>query len=239
MKLIFLDTETTGVSDDDRLLQVAYKVGRTKRNEFFNPGVKIGLEAMSVHGITEDDVKDKVAFKDSDMFKELQKLIDDGGVIVAHNARFDIGMLEREGINVDKHICTLKLAKYLLFDVEDVSKHSLQYLRYYFETRVKDVDAHDALGDVLVLEAVFKNLKELAGEKAKGRKNEPTDTQLMERMIEISMQKVMVRQRMPFGKHKGMPLEDMVRLDRSYATWLSEQKDEHDELAETIRFLLK
>jgi DNA polymerase III epsilon subunit-like protein len=155
---IFLDTETTGTNDNDRLCQLAYKSDNgITVNELYNPGMPISIEAMSVHHITDDMVKDKPAFKNSKTWHNVNELLkSDNNILVAHNAPFDVGMLKKEGITVNKHICTLKLSRYL--DEEGViPQYKLQYLRYYLKLNVK-ANAHDALGDVLVLEALFQRL---------------------------------------------------------------------------------
>jgi DNA polymerase III epsilon subunit-like protein len=65
-------------------------------------------------------------------------------------------MLHWEGIYSTRTICTLKLARYL--DRNGViPKYNLQYLRYFLGLEV-DAKAHDALGDILVLEGLFNRL---------------------------------------------------------------------------------
>ena len=76
--------------------------------------------------------------------------------MVAHNAAFDVDMLKKEGIEPKSVICTLKLARY--FDKEGmIPKYGLQYLRYYLKLNV-DAIPHTALGDILVLEALFNRI---------------------------------------------------------------------------------
>ena len=80
--------------------------------------------------------------------------------ICAHNARFDIKMLEKEGIqNSLKVIDSLKVAKILY---PTLSKYSLQILRFYFRTDkfeegLESLQAHDALGDVIMLKSFLNN----------------------------------------------------------------------------------
>jgi len=155
---IFLDTETTGNGPADRLCQIAFKIkGGYAVNELFNPGMPITIDAMTVHHITNEMVLDKPAFQNSDTWKQLQGLVNsDGYVIVAHNAPFDVDMLKKEGIEPKKVICTLKLARY--FDKDGViPSYGLQYLRYYLKLNV-DAVPHTALGDILVLEALFNRI---------------------------------------------------------------------------------
>ena len=112
---IFLDAETTGTGPNDRLCQIAFKPeGGPAVCETFNPGMPISIDAMSIHHITNRMVQGKPAFRGSDAHARLQSLVrNDDNVIVAHNAQFDVDMLNREGIYPPRVICTLKLARYL------------------------------------------------------------------------------------------------------------------------------
>ena len=206
---IFLDTETTDMGPADRLCQIAFKTeGGDAVNELFNPGIPITIDAMTVHHITNEMVQGKPSFRGSDTWKQLQDLMkSDTNVMVAHSAAFDVDMLKKEGIEPRKVICTLKLARY--FDKDGViPRYSLQYLRYYLKLNV-DATPHTALGDILVLEAIFKRIHAKAvaefGDNATAK------------MIEVSSRPVLYR-RMPFGKHKGMKMEE-VPLD--YLQWLA------------------
>lgn len=241
-RLVFLDTETTGLKEQDRLCQLAYKIGDTVVNELFNPGLPIDTGAMSVHHITNEMVSEKPKFQESNHFSLLKDVIEQGGIVVAHNAPFDIKMLSREGINVSKYICTLKVSRYL--DTKnEISSHALQYLRYHFKLSDTESKAHDALGDVVVLEQVFEKLVGVATEKAKEKSGKPDDIpveKVVARMIEISTGLVPVT-RMPFGKYKGKLLSDIYRDDKSYFNWFLSSKapDDKDELVVSIRKLFK
>ena len=106
---IYLDTETTGTGPDDRLCQIAFKPeDGMPVNALFNPGLPISIEAMSIHHITNEMVQDQPPFRESAAYNHLNTMIDDeNNVIVAHNTTFDVDMLEREGINPKRGICTL------------------------------------------------------------------------------------------------------------------------------------
>lgn len=222
---IFLDTETTGSGREDRLCQVAFKTEDGKAvDELFNPGKPISIDAMVIHHITNEMVADKQKFKGSDTHKKLQIMFaDPDAVIIAHNARFDVSMLNREDLHPQKSICTLKLSRYL--DKEGkIPQYSLQYLRYYLKLNV-DATPHTALGDILVLEALFNRIYAKFKEESEG---DP-----IEEMIQISNSPVMIA-RMPFGKHKGMKMGE-VPLD--YLEWLSGTNLDED-LAYTVRYYL-
>jgi exodeoxyribonuclease X len=175
---IFLDTETTGRGPEDRLCQIAFKTddGVTV-SELYNPGMPISIDAMAIHHITNEMVQGKPVFRNSEEWRTLQDLLGaNQTVTVAHNAKFDIEMLRREGLEPQRVVCTLKLARYL--DKEGViPKYNLQYLRYFLNLQV-DAKAHDALGDVTVLEALFKRIYAKAAEEF--------GDHVVEQMIEIS-----------------------------------------------------
>ena len=223
---IYLDTETTGNGPDDRLCQIAFKPeGDPAVCELFNPGKPISIDAMVVHHITEKMVADKPPFRESDAYAKLQKLVSDiNNVMVAHNAKFDMNMLQMEGIYTQRVICTLKLARYL--DRNGViPKYNLQYLRYYLGLEI-DAKPHDALGDILVLEGLFERLK------AKFLDNDKLIDPIQE-MIHISNNPVLIA-RMPYGKHKGVLFSE---VPRDYLEWLS-GTDLDEDMAYTVKYHL-
>jgi DNA polymerase III epsilon subunit-like protein len=213
--LVFLDTETTGNDlENDRLFQVCYKFQDEVHDAYFNPPVPISVKSQSITHITPKMVADKESFADSTMKKELAALLLEK-VMVAHNAMFDIAMLESEGLVIPRFICTLKVARAL--DKEGIiPEYNMQYLRYYLELNV-DATAHEAKDDVLVLVALFKRLyakmlEELGGHEA-----------VIEEMIKVSKLPSLFKV-FPFGKHKGKRIDEAVAIDRSYVSWLLEQK---------------
>lgn len=223
---IFLDTETTGAGPDDRLCQIAFKPEDGEAvSGLFNPGRPISIDAMVVHHITEKMVADKTSFQESDEYIELKKRLSDiNNIIVAHNAKFDMLMLQIEGLYNQRVICTLKLAHYL--DKNGViPKYNLQYLRYFLDLGV-DAKAHDALGDIMVLEALFSRLNTKFQENG-----DPHDP--VQEMINIGNNPVMMP-RMPFGKHKGMLFSE-VPVD--YLKWLSTTELDED-MAYTVKYHL-
>jgi exodeoxyribonuclease X len=214
-ELIFLDTEATGNElGKDRLCQVCYKTGGKVRVEYFKPPLPISVKAMSITHITNAQVADKPSFVDSEMKKELQELLKEK-VLVAHNATFDIAMLRAEGVEVPRFICTLRLARFLDQDCK-IPEYNLQYLRYFLELEVTGF-AHDAEGDVLVLEKLFERLW------IKVRESETTNESALEKMIEISSRPTLFKNFL-FGKYKGQEIAEVLKIDRGYLEWLLNQK---------------
>lgn len=218
-KLIFLDTEATGNEPKtDRLCQVCYKTGAGFKVGYFKPPIPISVKAMSITHITNKMVADKPAFKDSEFAQELQKELNEG-VMVAHTALFDIAMLKAEGIEVPRFIDTLRVVRELDPD-NKIPEHNLQFLRYFLDLEVEGT-AHEAEGDVRVLEAVFKRLF------IKLRETLESDEAVIEKMIEISNRPTLFR-RMIFGKYKGQLIEEIIQTDRRYLEWLLKEKESLD-----------
>jgi exodeoxyribonuclease X len=228
--LLFIDTECTGIAAEDRALQVAYKYKGETYNELFKPPLAIKLPAMAVHHVTEKMVADKPAFIGSPMYDHL-KAIAPTSIFVAHNAKYDLGMLAKEGIEFPRHICTYKLAKYL--DDGQFENHQMQYLRYFYGIEI-EATAHDALGDILVLEQLFQIFSNEIFRKEFG--NDFTGEDLLGRitnkMIEITNLPSLYT-KFNFGKYDfkkcGLPISEVARLDPGYLRWLLEQKKANPE----------
>lgn len=219
MKLLFLDTETTGNEPGkDRLVSVAYKTAQGEMvHELFKPPIPMSIDAISTHHITEAMVANKISFAESERKKELEKLLVDH-ILVAHNAPFDIAMLEAEEMTVPQFICTIKVAR-ALDEQGETPRFGLQYLRYYFNLNVENVIPHSADGDVLVLEAIFNYLLKTLRE-ARGLNDEAAVQEMMLMTTQPSL-----LHRLPFGKYRGERLDDIAKKDADYLRWLLSQKE--------------
>jgi DNA polymerase III epsilon subunit-like protein len=111
-------------------------------------------------------------------------------------------------------------------------KNITQYLRYFLEIEI-DATAHDALGDVLVLEKLFDRLKKKIIEQEK-----ITEDEAIQKMIEISSHPSLFKS-IKFGKHSGKSIEEIVRVDRGYLEWLLSQKIESDQIDEDWIYTLR
>lgn len=232
IKLVFFDTETTGNTEKDFLVQIAYKVNDESFTGLYKPENKIPPEASAVHHITNKMVANKPTFKESTDQPIIKKLFEnENSVVIAHNAPFDLIIIEKEGIKPKKFICTLRVAREL--DPEGkIERYNLQYLRYLLEIEV-DAVAHDAMGDVLVLEKLFERLKNKLI-KEEGLSEEKA----IEKMIEISSHPSLLRS-FNFGKHLGKKIEEVLKVDRRYLEWLLAQKLESDQIDEDWIYTLK
>ena len=139
-------------------------------------------------------------------------------------------MLAREGIAPRSSICTYKLA-YALDPNDQLPNYRLQYLRYLLDLDV-EAEAHDAWGDVLVLEALFERLAQ------KMKERHGTEESAIEAMLVISA-KPLLFTTLRFGKYNGKKIEEVVRTDRDYLEWLLREKGKTPDTEEDWIYTLK
>jgi DNA polymerase-3 subunit epsilon len=98
---IVLDTETTGLSAEsgDRIIELGCvellhrKLTGNNLHMYFNPGRDSHEDALKVHGISNEFLKDKPIF--ADVVDEILEYLQ-GAEIIIHNAAFDVSFLNKE-----------------------------------------------------------------------------------------------------------------------------------------------
>jgi DNA polymerase-3 subunit epsilon len=101
MRQIVLDTETTGLSaeDGDRIIEIGCvellgrKLTGNNRHFYLNPERESHEDALKVHGISNDFLRDKPRF--AAIADELLEYLA-GAEIIIHNAAFDVAFLDME-----------------------------------------------------------------------------------------------------------------------------------------------
>lgn len=99
LPLVSIDTETTGRDPErDRIVELALVFWRggqvaDQKSWLINPGCPIPRESFEVHGISDDDVRDKPGF--AELAPEILRALS-GCVPVAYNAEFDRNFLFAE-----------------------------------------------------------------------------------------------------------------------------------------------
>jgi DNA polymerase III epsilon subunit-like protein len=219
MNIYFFDTETTGNTPEDRIIQLAIKargVDTPVINELFQAPFPIPFESSAVHHISNKMVVDKPLFKESPRYQEIKALFESPDtIVVAHNSAFDVAMLTAEDIHPTNVICTYKTVRHIDTEVT-FTNYKLQYLRYALNMEL-DVGAHDAFADVIVLEQLFEYL--LKKMTASGMSEADALTQ----MQTITKEPAFMRE-FTFGKHKGMRVEEVAKIDIGYLSWLLTEK---------------
>ena len=168
MRQVVLDTETTGLSPDngDRILEIGCvelfnrKLTGNNLHFYINPERDSHEEALKVHGISNEFLKDKPKF--AQFADELISYIQ-GAEVIIHNAPFDIGFLNKElerisgptmSELVSGVIDTLSMAK----EIYPGKRNSLDALCDRLEVDNSDRTLHGALLDAELLADVYINM---------------------------------------------------------------------------------
>ena len=165
MKIIILDTETSGSSQEDRIISIAigeYKNGEllNLKSGFFNPGVSVKQGSFWVHKISNEKLANKPAFRQTDFFTYLESIFSSPqNVVIGHAVCNDLFMIAREGLQckckvIDTQFCAMQILK--------TQKTSLNYLSKEFNLLGKvdseGITFHTAEGDVVVTFHLFNEL---------------------------------------------------------------------------------
>ena len=205
-KVIIFDTEATDIKEpvliEAAWLEVTNLTPLTIGGQFvqrYNPGKPISLGALATHHILDEELVD---CPPASSFQ----LPSDVAYLIGHNVDFDWQVLGQPPI---KRICTLALARKLWPNLDSHSQSALLYHLDRPHAREQLRNAHSALADVdicaKILEAICTELK--------------IDTV---EALWVASEKARMPTHMPFGKHKGMPLNE-VPMD--YKSWLLGQSD--------------
>jgi DNA polymerase-3 subunit epsilon len=168
MRQIVLDTETTGLSAEggDRIIELgcvelyARKLTGKNLHFYFNPERDSHEDALKVHGISNDFLRDKPKF--SELAEEILNYLSDAEIII-HNAAFDVGFLNKElervgkkplKAYVDNVIDTLAMAK----EMFPGKRNSLDALCDRLEVDNSGRTLHGALLDAELLADVYINM---------------------------------------------------------------------------------
>jgi DNA polymerase-3 subunit epsilon len=164
MREIIFDTETTGLDrKTDRIVEIGcveivdlMPTGRTF-HQYCNPTIPVSKEAYKIHGLSDVFLRSKPTFRR--IHNRFLSFIE-GARLVAHNAAFDIGMLNEEldrlGIDPleNELVDTLDLAK----KVHPRRRHTLDALCAIYNIDTSRRTEHGALLDSELLAQVYVEL---------------------------------------------------------------------------------
>jgi DNA polymerase-3 subunit epsilon len=111
---LILDTETTGLSSWDRIVEIAVidETGGVLLNTLINPKIYIPVGVSAIHGITDEMVRDKPSFQD--ILPELEAILT-GKPVAIYNVAFDKRFLARSGLKVDDYEFQCAMLMYAKF----------------------------------------------------------------------------------------------------------------------------
>jgi DNA polymerase-3 subunit epsilon len=165
-RLIVLDTETTGLDVDSghKIIEIGCieiidrNITDNSFHKYINPQRLIDEKAYEVHGISNEDLKDKPIF--DDIIDEFALYISDSPLII-HNAPFDLGFLKSEYVqsnhdeasleNSREIIDTLKIAR----KASPGKRNTLDALCSRYSVDNTDRSLHGALLDAQLLANVY------------------------------------------------------------------------------------
>ncbi|MAA70788.1 MAG: DNA polymerase III subunit epsilon [Bermanella sp.] len=163
MRQVVLDTETTGIGEGHKIIEIGCvelvnrKLTGRHYHQYVNPQRLVDPEAMEVHGITDEFLEDKPLFGEvANDFIEFIK----GSQLVIHNAPFDVGFMDREfaalrGYPKTADICTVLDTLTLARQIHPGQRNSLDALcrRYGIDNSHREL--HGALLDSEILADVY------------------------------------------------------------------------------------
>ena len=252
--LVIFDLETTGLDlVKDRIIQISYiKVcpngEEIRGNELVNPERPIPEEVAALTGISDDDVKDKPAFKQ--IGQRLATTFTGCDFAGFNSNHFDIPLLAQEflraGIDFDFSRCRL-IDVQTIFHKMERRNLAAAYKFYCGRKMEDDFEAHRADQDT---EATYRVLMGELDKYAPGANEDP------EKVLENDMEQLAAfsktnnnidfagrivwgemkdRYGKPlldkdgnprltevfnFGKHKGVPVADVLHIDPGYYSWI-------------------
>ena len=224
--LVFFDLETTGVNvASDRIVEIAWlKIqpdGReSNKTQLVNPTIPIDPRAIAIHGITDEDVKDKPTF--SELARTLANEFEGCDFAGYNSNKFDIPLLAEEflraGVEFD-------LRKRKFIDVQ-VIFHKMEQrtlaAAYQFYCKKVLEDAHSAEADTLatyeILKAQLDHYEHLQNDVdyLATFSTQSRSVDLAGRIIYNDKDIEVFN----FGKYKGEPVEEVLKKDPGYFGWI-------------------
>ncbi len=224
--LVILDLETTGVSiASDRIVEFSsLKVSPGGAEEWLtlriNPGIPISPEATRIHGITDADVANEPHFKD--VARKIAAFIEGCDLAGFNSMKFDIPILCEEflRVNVD-----FNPARHRYVDVQVIFHKKEQRTlgaAYKFYCHKELENAHSAQADTAatyeILKAQLDRYTDLENDigKLSAFSAFNNNADLAGRIV-FNEQGAEV---FNFGKHKGKPVELVLKEEPSYYSWM-------------------
>ena len=222
--LVFFDLETTGTDvANDRIIEISFiKLHPDNHEEVntfrVNPGIPIPPEATAIHGIKDDDVKDKPTF--AELSKILLGILSNSDLCGYNLLKFDFPLLRMEFArnNIEFDTIGINLIDPMLIFMKNEPRDLSAALQFYCGENLKD--AHSAEADTIAskkillaqiekYEDVPDSVPELSAYSTEGQK----------RYVDITG-KLSYNENneivFSFGKHKGERVID----NADYAGWV-------------------
>ena len=226
--IVFFDLETTGLSiTKDRIVEISLlKIfpngNKESKTWLVNPTIPISEEAISIHKITNEQVKNEPTFKE--LASEIMTIIKDADLAGFNSNKFDIPLLTEEflraGINID-------MKKKNMIDIQNIfhkkeRRTLIAALKFYCNKELHE--AHSAQADTQATYEVLlaqldkypdleNNVDFLSKFSSQG------DFADMSGFIRYNEDK---EEYLSFGKYKGKTLIEVWKENPGYFSWLKQ-----------------
>lgn len=224
--LAFIDIETTGINvSSDRIVEISIlKVNPNGKEDWIslriNPEMPIPEKSTAIHGITDEDVADSPTFRE--VAKKLAAFLE-GCDLAGYNAiKFDIPVLAEEFLRINTDF-NFRKRKYV--DVQVIFHKKEQRTltaAYQFYCRKELQNAHSSKADTQatyeVLKAQLDRYDDLENDMEK-----LADFSSFHNIADFAGRIVFDDNGVEifnFGKHKGRPVEEVLREEPSYYSWM-------------------
>lgn len=224
--IAFLDLETTGLNIvTDRIVEISIiKINPNGQEEEYtkriNPTIPIPKQASDIHGIFDNDVKDMPTFKE--IGKNIAKFIEGCDLAGYNSNKFDIPMLAEEFLRAEIDI---DMRKRKFVDVQTIFYKMEQrtlIAAYKFFCDKDLTNAHSANADTKatyeVLKAQLDRYPDLEND-IDFLSNFSSHTKNVDFAGRIIYNEK-GEEEINFGKHKGKTVEQVLKTDLGYYSWV-------------------
>ncbi|MGC9374332.1 MAG: exonuclease domain-containing protein [Bacteroidales bacterium] len=224
--IVFFDLETTGINiANDRIVEISLlKVfpdgSEEMKTMLINPGIPIPPQATEIHGISDEDVKDKPTF--NEVGKNIAQFIEGCDIAGYNSAKFDIPLLAEEFIRAE---IDFDLKKLRSIDVQVIfhkmEQRTLSAAYKFYCNKILE-DAHSAEADTKatfeILKSQLDRYNELENdvEKLSEFSTHNTNADFAGRIVYNDKGQEVFN----FGKYKGKTVESVLEKDPGYFGWI-------------------
>lgn len=225
--LVFFDIESTGLNvATDRIVEISMvKVNidgscevKTHR---LNPTIPISEEAYKVHGISNEDVAGEPTF--AQIAKSLAKWLEGCDIAGYNSTKFDIPLLSEEFLRVG---VDFDFRKRKTIDVQNIF-HKMEQrtlvAAYKFYCQKDLNNAHSAEADTMATYEVLKAQLDRYPEDLQNDVKFLADFSTRSKFADYAGRIVYDDNGVAifnFGKHKGLPVTEVLRKEPSYYNWM-------------------